>query len=189
MKHVEEEIKRPMVSPPEVTAVVMGLPSDTVQAPRNLSDALMSRLEQIAELHGGSVPLHGRLFAQWMHHAYPRECSFPHVIGASDRMSPDEWSEMMEVESPMASEEEMLLQLEQGDAHVMTPGLHRDALPWAMAEELVAGHMAIPEAQTVSTTSMQALRVAAASFVLMSLVKVRFSAADDSSSKIASCLV
>merc|ERR1719322_1208044 len=27
--------------------------------------------------HGGRVPLHGRLFAQWLHHAYPRECPFP----------------------------------------------------------------------------------------------------------------
>merc|ERR1719401_3031441 len=32
---------------------------------------LVARLEQIAAHHGGLVPLHGRLFAQWMHHAYP----------------------------------------------------------------------------------------------------------------------
>merc|ERR1719387_1760329 len=24
--------------------------------------------------HGGRIPLHGRLFSQWMHHAFPREC-------------------------------------------------------------------------------------------------------------------
>ena len=66
--------------------VVSGLQSDTVHAPRNLSGALLSRLGQIAELDGGQVPLHGRLFAHWLHHAYPRECSFPHANGASDRI-------------------------------------------------------------------------------------------------------
>merc|ERR1719343_1639826 len=29
---------------------------------------------QIGKRHAGKVPPHGRLFAQWLHHAYPREC-------------------------------------------------------------------------------------------------------------------
>ena len=27
------------------------------------------------------VPLHGRLLAQWKHHAYPRECAYSHELG------------------------------------------------------------------------------------------------------------
>merc|ERR1740129_2739471 len=33
--------------------------------------------------HRGKVPLYGRLFAQWLHHAYPRECPFPHLSGST----------------------------------------------------------------------------------------------------------
>ena len=41
-------------------------------------------MEQVASHHGGKVPLHGRLFAQWLHHAFPRECPYPHVqLGSS----------------------------------------------------------------------------------------------------------
>merc|ERR1719336_3489714 len=85
--HVEEMVEGPTASASKIAAVVSGLHSETVHAPRNLSAVLLSRLEQISDLHRGAVPLHGRLFAQWMHHAYPRECAFPHVnkLGASDR--------------------------------------------------------------------------------------------------------
>merc|ERR1719401_708419 len=57
------------------------MPSSTVPADRELHPILVARLEEIAKHHGGRVPLHGRLFAQWMHHAYPRECPYPHLSG------------------------------------------------------------------------------------------------------------
>ena len=52
---------------------LQGLPQNQVVAPRALSQALQMRLREVASLHGGRVPIHGRLFAQWMHHAFPRE--------------------------------------------------------------------------------------------------------------------
>eukprot|EP00928_Gymnodinium_smaydae_P028334 TRINITY_DN21623_c0_g1_i1.p1 TRINITY_DN21623_c0_g1~~TRINITY_DN21623_c0_g1_i1.p1 ORF type:complete len:603 (-),score=94.46 TRINITY_DN21623_c0_g1_i1:121-1929(-) len=42
-----------------------------------LDGRLLDRLKTIAAHHGGVVPIHGRLFAQLMHHAFPRECPFP----------------------------------------------------------------------------------------------------------------
>ena len=57
------------------------LSSSTVQAPRNLSQTLLRRLDEIALGHDGTVVLHSRLFAQWMHQAFPRECPYPHVTG------------------------------------------------------------------------------------------------------------
>jgi len=39
------------------------------------------------------VPLHGRLFAQWMHHAFPRECPFPHVAGTTNPQAASDWIE------------------------------------------------------------------------------------------------
>merc|ERR1719476_151630 len=52
------------------------------------------------------VPLHGRLFAQWLHHAYPRECPYPHLSGTVSQQSPDEWEDSGS--DSIASEEEML---------------------------------------------------------------------------------
>ena len=74
----------PNAHPSRVAMVVSGLHSGTVHAP--LSGALAGQLEQIAELHGEQVPLQGRPLAQWMHHAYPWDCTVPHVIWASNRM-------------------------------------------------------------------------------------------------------
>merc|ERR1712183_807852 len=101
--HVEEIIKGPSAHPAQLVEVVSGLHSDTVHAPRNLSGVLLSRLGQIAELHGGQVPLHGRLFAQWMHHAYPRECSFPHLSNTVSPLTQEEWVDQMGLEQLDAS--------------------------------------------------------------------------------------
>ena len=61
--------------------------------PRALSPSLLSRLDEIAAKHDGTVQLHSRLFAQWLHHAFPRECPFPLVAGESTPRTPDEWME------------------------------------------------------------------------------------------------
>jgi len=51
--------------------------------PSSLSNGLLRRrLREIASANGGRVPLHGRLFAQLLHHAYPRECPAPPAPGA-----------------------------------------------------------------------------------------------------------
>merc|ERR1719387_1072567 len=40
-------------------------------------DNLRSKLEEIAAKGNGRVPLHGRLFSQWLHYAFPYECPYP----------------------------------------------------------------------------------------------------------------
>merc|ERR1719375_2517436 len=88
---IERELAAPAAPPKEMAAVVAAIPSATVSAPRKLSAALLHRLDEIAEGHGGQVPLHGRLFSQWLHHAFPRECPYPHAAGTTSPMSPEEW--------------------------------------------------------------------------------------------------
>jgi len=83
MAEVERGIAAPMGGPGDIAKIVSQIPSDTVEAPRNLTSELMSKLADVASRHGGRVPLHGRLFAQWMHHAFPNECSHPHVSGTT----------------------------------------------------------------------------------------------------------
>merc|ERR1719299_350748 len=61
--------------------------------PPKIDDALRAQLLKIAETHGGKVPLHGRLFAQWLHYVFPRECSFPHKAGAHKALSPQQYGQ------------------------------------------------------------------------------------------------
>jgi len=134
MLHVESRLEQPRASPAEIIATVSSLPSDTVAAPRNLSAVLVTRLDSIAAMHDGLVPLHGRLFAQWMHHTYPRECPFPHMAGAISPITPDEWiTNMGSVEATM---EDMLRHNRTFDEAEDIFAV--DTMPWTMEEELVA---------------------------------------------------
>merc|ERR1719517_101226 len=103
MGHLERSLVAPAASPGRIAELVAGLRSDTVDAPRHLTASLVSRLEEIADHHDGLVPLHGRLFAQWMHHAYPLECPYPHAAGTTQPITPDEWMEERGVDEVAAS--------------------------------------------------------------------------------------
>jgi len=133
MGHLERDIAAPAASVTRIAELVAGMQSDTVHAPRNLSDYLVSRLGEIADHHDGLVPLHGRLFAQWMHHAYPLECPFPHTAGSIAPISPDEWMEEMNVSISIASEHYRRGHIEQVEG--LQPKI--DTLPWIAVEELV----------------------------------------------------
>merc|ERR1719460_2769934 len=93
MGQLEREIAAPEATPTQIIGLVSGMSSSTMEAPRNLPTKLVNRLDDAAAQHGGTVQLHGRLFAQWLHHAYPRECPFPHVTGSITPVTPDEWME------------------------------------------------------------------------------------------------
>merc|ERR1719272_1782388 len=71
--HLEKDIAAPEATSGRIAELISNLPSSTVSASRALSPTLRTRLDKIAADHGGFVQLHSRLFAQWMHHAYPRE--------------------------------------------------------------------------------------------------------------------
>merc|ERR1719356_2423717 len=134
-QRLEQDIAAPTAEASQIAKLVSALHSDTVDAPRNLSTALLDRLHGIAKLHGGQVPLHGRLFAQWMHHAYPRECPFPHVSGTTNPMSPDDWMDHMGIDNVEASMEEM--QLHHSKPEQETSDEDDTALPWIHVEELL----------------------------------------------------
>lgn len=134
LSHLERAVAAPSASVPQLAALVADLPSDTVDAPRNLSSALVARLHTVADFHGGSIPLHGRLFAQWLHHAYPRECPFPLVSGTTVPMTPDEW--LAQKGHPDASKAQMELFV-----HWNETAMSEEApvqLPWDNHEELVS---------------------------------------------------
>jgi hypothetical protein len=136
LHQVERFVAAPTSSPADIAHVIGNLPSDTVDAPRNMSVTLLRRLDEIAERNGGRVPLHGRLFAQWMHHAYPRECPFPHVTGTVAPLSPTEWMATKGSDVLEASAEEMQFHY---DRLEIDQSQSLD-LPWNTVEELVAEH-------------------------------------------------
>jgi len=133
--HLERTIQAPSTTPERIAELVSELRSDTVDAPRILSTTLVSRLGEIAEHHHGLVPLHGRLFAQWMHHVYPLECPYPHASGTTTPITPDEWMDERGVDEIAAPEQER----QRLSAKVSSPR-KTEALPWSAVEELVVAH-------------------------------------------------
>jgi hypothetical protein len=105
--HIEQKIISSEATPSEIIPIIENLPSSTVKSPRQLTPTLMKRLDEISSKHGGIVPLHGRLFAQWMHLAYPRECPYPHLSGTTSQMKDREF-DVKSGSSALATQEEML---------------------------------------------------------------------------------
>jgi len=144
LSNLENTLQRSDATLKELTTLVTALPSRTVEANRTLSPWLLERLEEVSVHHGGHIPLHGRLFAQWMHYAYPRECAYPHVAGSvappkiEEFLSADNVKEA--IENVVASAEEMDQHIE--DASNMTfADDYIDASMWTLEEELLVTHL------------------------------------------------
>merc|ERR1719401_2417899 len=136
LAHLEKHIAAPEASAERIASLVAALPSSSVVAPRVLPKHLLERLEEIANGPYGTVQIHGRLFAQWLHHAFPRECPYPHISGTTNPLTPDEWEAATGEDSEFASEEEM----ESVIANISMSSKNDtglDALPWSPVEELL----------------------------------------------------
>ncbi|CAE7768311.1 NITA [Symbiodinium sp. KB8] len=131
MGHLEAKVAAPQAEPKEILEIVASLPSATVRTPRELPETLTARLHEVAAQHGGSVPLHGRLFAQWLHHAYPRECPYPHTAGKTSPMTADEW--MQARGQPVSATTEDMKRYVDAVPSAPAPV----GLPWSGEEQLV----------------------------------------------------
>jgi len=125
-------------------ATVDDLISIVHEAREPLESAHVSRLHEVAELHGGVVPLHGRLFALWMHHAFPHDCPHPSIAGTTRPLVPDEYVAQTHVDWKL-SDAELLqaadlgkryrIELEFFDMPPAKPA--SEALPWDLEEDLL----------------------------------------------------
>jgi len=146
MGQLEKEFASPEADPKEIASVVSGFSTSTVTGSRTLSAPLLRRLDDIADGHHGTVPLHGRLFGQWMHHAFPRECPFPHVSGSTNPLPMSEWAE---AGTARASRYEM----KRFAANALERGLannDEELTHWTHEEELLAPRVA-PRSRTGSS--------------------------------------
>eukprot|EP00928_Gymnodinium_smaydae_P077921 TRINITY_DN6145_c0_g2_i1.p1 TRINITY_DN6145_c0_g2~~TRINITY_DN6145_c0_g2_i1.p1 ORF type:complete len:639 (-),score=158.27 TRINITY_DN6145_c0_g2_i1:148-2064(-) len=88
LDNIEHSIEAPEATPERIVEVVSeSLKKHPAAFMGVLGFESMQLLRTIADMHGGVVPLHGRLFAQWMHRVYPRECPYPHAAGAYKQLS------------------------------------------------------------------------------------------------------
>jgi len=101
-QHVEALIQKSAATTMEILKALESLP----QSP-TLNEKLRSRLDEVAQNHNGNVPLHGRLFAQWLHFAFPYECSYPHDVGTISPKTPNEWRMERGAEADSVSEDEI----------------------------------------------------------------------------------
>jgi hypothetical protein len=83
LQQIETQVAKPSASASEILDVMKRIRVSPLTADEpELTDKLRTRLEEIAAKAGGKVSLHGRLFAQWLHYAFPHECPFPHAAGS-----------------------------------------------------------------------------------------------------------
>jgi len=146
------------VAPPEQILNLVGNMSrqnddlDDEENPR-LRGSLSRQLDKIAAAHGGQVPLHGRLFAQWLHLAYPMECPFPHVAGATRPATATEWAERTG-QSTTLDAAEMARHIEEAPARGAGRGPEEGVCGmWAMEEALVSGPAGAAAARGRGTAS------------------------------------
>jgi hypothetical protein len=116
MAFLEQSVKSPVSSPEQVLLLVSHV-TDGDDNAANVDRSLQEQLQSIANMHGGQVPLHGRLFAQWLHYVFPRECAFPHVSGAVSSLTPMQFGD-----SCVVSEEDM-------GKHIAEDVIKRDLAP------------------------------------------------------------
>jgi hypothetical protein len=165
---LEETIAGEMATPDQILSVVRGLGTQ--------SPTQVNRLKSIAEQHGGRVPLHGRLFAQWMHHAFPTVCPYPHASGAINPQTPDEWMQETGHTDTSLSKDEMIDHINSDTCGAEEPvgaearkhhHFAENELPWDDSEELLRPKATSAVSTTVPKQGSSFRRVG--SFVIVSL--------------------
>jgi len=162
---LEEKLAAPEATPTSIVAIVENMLSSTVKSSRSLAPKMLKYLDDIASLHQGMVPLHGRLFAQWMHHAYPRECPYPHKSGTTRQQTGDEWFLESGKES-LATQKEMHSFAK--NSSPVAEESEEKVMPWSFEEELLVYRREGPNITT--TTSLFSRLRPAVLFALVGLL-------------------
>jgi len=142
MGELEVALKSATATPKDILEVVgnMSLQTslETEESP-NLDGPLTEQLEQIASYHGGVVPLHGRLFAQWLHYVFPDTCPFPHKVGMTSSVTPEQYGD-----DYVASESDKRKQAANASRSEIPITITKEELQWMSQwspdEELIADY-------------------------------------------------
>lgn len=143
MGEVETAVGADRAPPAKIIEVVRNISfQHNDEEPVSLEGALAKQLAQIAAEHGGEVPIHGRLFAQWLHYVFPQECAFPHKVGDSKMTRPREFQgDYMVAQSELRKHAVAAANA----ASEMPDSMTRDDFEWmsqwSQEEELMASHI------------------------------------------------
>lgn len=87
---VEAQVGASEAEPERLAGILSSLGAGDAVAGMH-ANALSARLKEIAAWHMGAVPLHGRLFSQLMHTAFPGVCPLPRFNITLHPITADEW--------------------------------------------------------------------------------------------------
>jgi len=144
LDEIERKVAAPTARPEAILAIVANMSSHITvddDQPPHVDASLTAQLAQISEAHGGEVPIHGRLFAQWLHYVFPRECPFPHKSGVAASSSPAQFGT-----GHVATTEEMRRYASEANNSDLPAHMDREELQWmsqwSPEEELITDHLA-----------------------------------------------
>merc|ERR1719162_340068 len=136
MDQLEHVLSKPEATPREILAVV--------DSGEPLAKLDVRRLNDIASHHTGKVPLHGRLFTQWMHFVFPQSCVYPHMSGAAYTKTMEEWEEETGLLSGSTIDELSSWEKQLHEQSVASEGRDHSADMWTMEEELIVARPSLP---------------------------------------------
>lgn len=164
MAKLEKALVAPEASPADILAALAAVLPPSSARP----EILRRRLFEVAWVNGGKVPLHGRLFAQWLHHAYPQECPVPPVAGNQLRQELPRDFTIRTGKDYVASAEEMRI-FAPNKVDANAPASRPCELAWTSGEELLEAPASSGKLM-LGVPSACALAFGAASVAVMVLV-------------------
>lgn len=136
MTEIEEAVQSPTASATQLLHVAGQMIFNLDDDRPEISTALQGQLLDIAQTHHGRIPIHGRLFAQWLHYVFPRDCPFPHKGGTVSSLAPHEFGTGFMVSN---AELDLLAGRQQNASGVSTDeGVEEWMTQWSDEEDLIS---------------------------------------------------
>jgi len=138
---VEVAVGAPVAGVEDLLRIVSTI-SDSKDNYALIGDGMRKQLQRVANTHGGEVPLHGRLFAQWLHYAFPRECAFPHKAGVVSALTPTQFGDASIVNADEVNQHvaEDVVQQDLNAAAGNSSAEEQWMTQWSEEEELLVDH-------------------------------------------------
>lgn len=176
LAEVEAALRTPVAVPEAILPIVERLSSGFDDDEPRLTPALKSQLREIAKANSGLVPIHGRLFAQWLHYVFPLDCPFPQKANTTTTLTP-----MAFGNDYMASEEEM--EIHKDTLHAKDSGASGTEEEWiekwSHEEELLSEHLHAPWEVDLSSSVLVLLIIAGVAFLCIKSGVIAFGGSKD----------
>jgi hypothetical protein len=135
-QHIESRIPQPTASADQIIGAVESMARSQVGVNvKSIAGPLRKKLEDVAALHNGQIPIHGRLIAQWLHYAFPQECPYPHAGGIKPH-TPIKYEELHGEDAASASDDEVQQYLQAESARI-APSPEAGADMWNLHEDIL----------------------------------------------------